>query len=449
MTRFHAFANPADAFVDHFHQAAPYIQYLRGKTLVLVLDSAVFMAHSLSALAKDIQLLHSLGIRLVLVYDYRLQLQQLAQQHQYPLSYHQQQLITDETVLTMAKQAGGMIACDLEAALSATPLQTPDHHVLPLTVASGNFLMARPVGVINGVDMAYTGVVRKTDTAAIIQRLDNNQVVMVRPMGYSLSGQAYQLDVNQVAQTLATSLQAEKLIFLGSETGLLDTQQQLINCLTVAEIEPLLQNSRQSAEIQAILRTSQITLENGVQRVHMISGLAGGSLIRELFTHEGCGTALAQNAFVCIRPADQHDIGDILQLIAPLEANGILLPRDHEYLENHIHEFAVLEHDCQVYGCIALHIYADEAVGELGCLIVSPDARARGYGEQLLQYVIQKARQHQLHTLFALSTQTGDWFLERGFINASLADLPPVRQQQYQQNQRQSKIYSCQIASRN
>ena len=439
----------ADIFVTNFHQAAPYIHYLRNKTLIIAINSDVLHANQLANLSRDIQLLHSLGLRLVLIYDNELQVAQLARHCNYTLQYYQQQRITDKITLQLVKQANGLISCDLQAALSAIPVQTPDHHAQTLTVTSGNVLLARPLGVIDGVDMCYSGVIRKIDTEAIKQRLEQNQIVLVNPIGYSLSGQAYSINSDALAAKLAISLQAEKILFLNSDQGLVDEQQQLISQLTSAEIEPLLQHPHISTHVRSMLRMTREALENGVQRVHFISGLMAGSLIRELFTHEGCGTAVAQNSFVCIRAADHNDIGDILQLIAPLEAAGILLPRDHEYLENHIHEFLVLEHDCHVYGCVALHLYPEDSAAELGCLVVSPEARSKGFGELLLQHVIRLSEQQQVHNLFALSTQTGDWFLERGFMSATLQDLPVQRQQQYQQNQRYSKIYCRQLSSNN
>lgn len=430
-----------DVFIHHFHQAAPYIHYLRGKTLILVLSSQILDTDNLTALTQDIQLLNSLGIRLVLLYSFKQQLQQLAHGRNHILHYHEGHCITDQITLQLAKQAKGIVQCDLEAALSTSPTQTPDHHVCPLTLSSGNFLLSRPLGVINGTDMGYSGTIRKINTHAIRERLDQNQIVLIGPIGYSLSGQAYTLGISDVAQTLAVSLKAEKLIFLDSEAGLLDTTGQLINQMTDAEIDILLQQNNLNTEKEQMLRAAQYVLQHDITRVHIVSGLNEGSLIQELFTHEGCGTSLARNSFVRVRTAEQNDIGDILQLIAPLQAAGILLPRDREYMENHIDEFAVLEHDCHVYGCVALHLYRQEAAGELGCLVVSPEARSKGYGELLLQYIIKYARQQQLRTLFALSTQTGDWFLERGFMAATLEELPPIRQNQYILNQRCSRIY--------
>lgn len=429
------------AFVADFRQAAPYIHYLSGKTIVLAVSSHVLLAGKLASLAKDIQLLASLGVRLVLVHGTRQYLNQMMRAAGETLSYHRGWRITDEATLQQVKQACGMVRFDIEAALSSSPAQMPDRNQRRLRVASGNFLLAKPLGVMDGIDMGYTGRIRKVDAEAIQQRLNEGCLVLVSPLGQSLSGKSFNLGLDDAAQALAVTLKAEKLVFLASEDGVRSTDGALLSQLTAAEAQALLDNNAHSADMSRMLKAAIYVLENGVRRAHILCGLNDGSLIAELFTRQGSGTALAQSSFMRIRAADNHDIGDIIDLIAPLESAGILLPRNREYLENHIHEFSVLEHDCHVYGCVALKVFEQQHTGELACLVVSPDAQDGGYGELLLDYVLKQAKARGVHTLFALSTNTGDWFDERGFETAELSELPPARQEQYLQNKRRSKIY--------
>lgn len=430
-------------FVHDFRQASPYIHHLNGKTVVLAISSHVLVSNKLPALAADILLLTSLGMRLVIIHGCSQFIQAIAGQN--TANSIDENPITDERALELVKQASGIARFNLEAALSMIPTQVMEHSAPNVRLAGGNFLRAKPLGVINGVDMSYSGCVRKVDAAAIEERLAHNQLVLISPIGHSLSGQCYRLQVNEVAQAVAEAIHAEKLIFLGTQPGLIDEHQQTISELNCIEISQLLAKSVMNKRQTELLQTAAHVLEHGVQRVHVVSGLQDGSLLQELFTREGSGTAMAKAPFMRVRPAENKDIGDILQLIAPLEASGILLPRDSEYMENHIQEFFVLEQDCYVYGCVALHVYPEAQAGELACLIVSPSARARGYGELLLAHVIKQSRQLQLQTLFALSTHTGDWFVERGFTSATLTQLPLERQQQYTSNKRQSKIFSRQL----
>lgn len=430
-------------FIHDFRQASPYIHHFNGKTLVLAISSHVLVSDKLAALAADILLLTSLGMRLVIIHGCSQFIRAIADCHT-AISIDENP-VTDEAALRLVKQACGIARFDLEAALSMMPTQVMDHSVPNVRISSGNFLRAKPLGVINGIDMGYSGSVRKVDAAAIEEHLARNQLVLISPIGHSLSGQSYRLPVNEVAQAVSEAINAEKLIFLGTQQGILDEQQQTISKLNCIEIRQLLARNITDKRQTELLQTAVHVLEHGVQRVHVLSGLHDGSLLLELFTREGSGTAMAKAPFMRIRPAENKDIGEILQLIAPLEAAGILLPRDSEYMENHIHEFSVLEQDCYVYGCVALHVYLQEKAGELACLIVSPNARTRGYGELLLSHVIKQAQELQLQVLFALSTNTGDWFIERGFTSATLAQLPLKRQQQYTSNKRQSKIFRRQL----
>ena len=393
------------AFVADFRQAAPYIHYLSGKTIVLAVSSHVLLADKLASLAKDIQLLASLGVRLVLVHGTRQYLNNMMHAAGETLSYHRGWRITDEATLQQVKQACGMVRFDIEAALSSSPAQMPDRNQRRLRVASGNFLLAKPLGVLDGIDMGYTGRIRKVDAEAIQQRLNEGCLVLVSPLGQSLSGKSFNLGLDDAAQALAVTLKAEKLVFLTSDDGVRSADGTLLNQLTAADAQTLLDTSAHSADMSRMLKAAIYVLENGVRRAHILSGLNDGSLI------------------------------------APLEHAGILLPRNREYLENHIHEFSVLEHDCHVYGCVALKVFEQQHTGELACLVVSPDAQDGGYGELLLDYVLKQAKARGVHTLFALSTNTGDWFDERGFETAELSELPPARQEQYLQNKRRSKIY--------
>ncbi len=177
-----------------------------------------------------------------------------------------------------------------------------------------------------------------------------------------------------------------------------------------------------------------------MHRVQILNGAADGSLLQELFTRNGIGTSIAKEAFVSIRQAHSGDIPHIAALIRPLEEQGILLHRSREYLENHISEFSILEHDGNLYGCAALKTFAEADCGEIACLAVSPQAQDGGYGERLLAHIIDKARGIGISRLFALSTNTGEWFAERGFQTASEAELPEARRKAYRNNGRNSHI---------
>lgn len=428
-------------FAQDFREAAPYIQYLRGKTIVIGIASSLLDDGHLNDMAADFNLIAALGVRLVLVHGCSTQIDALCAQHNHQSTFHQHRRITDLTVLHYAKQVCGQVQFDLQAALSLGYSHAPQKPPRLRTV-TGNYLTAKPLGVIDGIDMHYTGQVRKVDAEAIKQSLDTQAIVIVSPIAASPVGQSYNLSMPDTACAVAAALQAEKLMFLTEQAGILDQEGQLISNLTAQEAEKLLTQPLAKPQQRALLSTSIAALNQHISRVQILSGRENGSLIKELFTRQGSGTSIAQSSFMQIRPAHERDIADIITLIRPLEARGVLVRRSKRYLEQHIREFSLLEHDQQIYGCVALKTFADSPdCAELACLVVSDGERDLGYGDDLLAYVINEAKKQNKKRLFALSTQTTDWFLEHGFQAACLNDLPLSRQAQYNQSNRQSKIF--------
>ena len=430
-------------FLHAFREAAPYIHYLRGKTLVIGIASALLHHNSIiTALAADFNLLAALGVRLVLVHGSHHALNQICQQQNYPSYFHQQHRITDTTILQFAKQVCGEIQFNLQAALS---LGTTNARLRTIT---GNYIFAQPMGIIDGIDMCYTGRVRKVDHVAIHRALQDDAIVLISPLGTSPIGQSYSLAMNDVASAIAIALHAEKLIFLIEQDGILTQDNTLQNNLNAQQAQQLIAQNRIYPPQLPLLQTALEAVEKGISRVQILSGSRDGDLLRELFTRHGAGTSIAQAPFTNIRPATEHDIAAILALIAPLEQKGILIHRSQHYLAEHINDFSVLENDRQIEGCVALKTFPSAAhAAELACLVVANQNRNDGYGKALLTHIINQARAAGKHQLFALSTHTSDWFLERGFQAATFADLPAERQTEYQNSQRHSKIFVLSLES--
>ncbi|MDO5059590.1 MAG: amino-acid N-acetyltransferase [Neisseria sp.] len=433
-------------FVADFREAAPYIDYLRGKTLVVGIAGSLLRGDTLRSIAADIKLLASLGVRLVLVHGSSWQLDRLSEAAGLPARFHKGRRISDEAVLGLAKQACGVLRVELETALSsglAGSLQRGSR----LRLASGNFVSARPYGIIDGIDMGYTGSVRKVDAEALKALLDSGAAVLISPMAASLSGRTFHLSMADTAEAVAVAAGAEKLIFLIEEQGVLDSEGRLKSNLSAREVQEILRDEPLENEQLRLLRAALNAVEKGVPRCQIVSGRQDGALISELFTRNGNGTSVSQSPFMRIRAADTADIPDILTLTRPLEEAGILLKRSREYLENHIGGFFVLEHDRRIYGCVALKDLGRSAA-ELACLVVSPETRDGGYGEILLEHIVAESRKLGMHELFALSTHTGDWFTERGFAAAPPEALPPERLAEYSANGRASKIFRLDLAAR-
>ncbi|MDF0605427.1 amino-acid N-acetyltransferase [Neisseriaceae bacterium TC5R-5] len=428
---------PSREFVLSFREAAPYIHAYRGKTFVLAINGEVLQSGEFSRLAQDINLLVSLGVRIVLIHGIRPQIESLLSQQHIPAQHHRRRRVTDANTMEIVKQVAGATRCDIEATLSMGMPNSPMHGA-HLRVASGNFVTARPLGVLDGVDMQYTGQVRRIDSQAIRSRLDQGELVLLSPLGYSLTGEAFNLAMEELACQVAIALKAEKLSFMIEECGVV-LAQKLISTLTSQQAEELLAAGKLSADVSAYLPYAIRATREGVARAHLISRHKDGALLLEHFTQGGNGTMIARDPLVRVRTATVEDIADILGLIQPLEEQGTLVKRNREHLEVEISHYAVLEHDDQIAGCVAMHSFRDEATAELACLAVSPHRRDAGFGEILLQHVEYQARAQGLLSLFVLTTQTSHWFVERGFVETDKNALPLARQQLYNE-QRRSKV---------
>lgn len=382
-------------------------------------------------LVHDFALLDSLGVRLVLVHGIRPQIEERLALRGASSRYKDGLRITDATALQCVKEAAGLVRVEIEALLSMGLANSPMAGVR-VRVASGNFVTAKPIGIRDGVDFGHTGSVRRVDAEAIRSQLDQNNVVLLSPVGYSPTGEAFNLSAEEVATEVAIALQADKLLLLLEGEGVKDAAGHSVAQITTTEAEKrLAESAGLEAGLRRHLAAAVRACQNGVARAHLVDGAQDGALLQELFTRDGRGTLVSQAPFETLRPAALEDAGGILELIVPLEAQGILTRRTRERLEMDIGDYAVLERDGMVVGCAAFHEYAEEKAGELACLAVHEDYRRAKRGERLLEHVEHCARVAGCTHLFALTTQTEHWFREHGFLPAGPQDLPAARRARY------------------
>ncbi len=424
-------------FVQWFRAAAPYIHAFRGRTFVIAFGGEVVSDGRFYELTHDLNLLAALGVRIVLVHGARTQIDERLKQHRHRARYERGLRITDDIALSCAKEASGRLRVEIEALLSMGVQNSPMANA-DIRVASGNFVTAKPIGVVEGVDYIHTGEVRKIDAAGIRDRLDHNELVLLSPLGYSPTGEIFNVALEDVAASAAAALQAEKLIFLMDAPGVVTGKRaELRRDLTCSDAEKLLARGvALLPDVQLYLPRAVRACREGVKRVHLISSRTEGGLLLELFTRRGVGTMLTQDPLERLRPAKIEDIGGILQLIEPLESEGILVKRSRDLLEMEIERFVVLEHDRMVIGCAALYPFPEEGSGELACLAVHPDFRGQGGGERLMEAIEAKARRQRIKRLFVLTTRTEQWFVERGYGETTVADLPRRRQTLYNYQRR-------------
>jgi amino-acid N-acetyltransferase len=430
-------------FIESFRHSAPYIHAHRDRTFVLVFGGEAVDDPGFSDLVHDIALMHSLGIRLVLVHGTRPQIEARLKARGAAFEYANGLRITDDIALECVKEAGGVVRVEIEALLSMGLANTPMYGAR-IAVSSGNFVTARPVGIRDGVDFCHTGEVRRIDAAAIQAHLDNQRIVLLSPLGYSPTGEVFNLSAGEVATATAIALQADKLIMLSEGHELKDSNKRLVHQLSRKEAGALLVKPKLPVDTRMLLQRAIEACDHGVLRIHLVNRQTPGALLLELFTRDGSGTLVTAGDYEGLRDAAIEHVGGILELIRPLEQEGTLVKHSRERLELEINNFMVIERDGTIIGCAALYPAGKKGLAELACLAVHSDYQKQGRGDVLLQAIENRASGLGITRLFVLTTRTAHWFQERGFLPGGKSDLPQSRKQLYN-FQRNSKVFYKQL----
>ena len=422
-----------------FRHSSPYINTHRGRTVVLTIPGDAIAHGNFINIIHDIALLSSLGVRLVVAFGARPQIQARLDGAGVESTFVRGLRITPEAHLPLVMEAIGGLRAYLESQLSMGLVNSPMHNAR-IRVSSGNYVAARPVGVLDGIDFGHTGKVRRVDAEGIGRLLELGHIVLLPPMGYSPTGDAFNLSYEDVGSQVAMALKAEKLIVFIDDQGVLEADGSLIRELTPRQASERLAAGVVTGHDADLLKAACDACIKGVRRAHIISYIEDGALLSELFTRDGSGTLVSSDNYEQIRQARVEDIGGILELIQPLEEQGILVRRSREMLETEIDRFVVAERDGTIVGCAALYHYPEEGAGELSCFAVDPAYRRAGRGDELLARIEKLARGLGIHKLFVLTTQTEHWFRERGFQPTSVQSLPGPKLASYN-TQRNSKVF--------
>jgi len=428
--------------VKTIRNSAPYINAHRGKTFVLMFGGEAIEDSNFANIIHDIALLNSLGVRLVLVHGARPQIDERIALRQLALRFHNDIRITDKQTLECVKDAAGSVRAHVEALLTMGLANSPMHGS-QIRVCSGNLVVAMPIGVREGVDFENTGLVRRIDVNGINDHLNDGSIVLLSPMGYSPTGEVFNLSHEDVATNAAIALKADKLILFSPNDGILSHEGRLLRNIEIDQLYGLLTDPHytpQKLSLQAIAAS----LESGISRCHCVSYCQDGALLQELFTRDGAGSLISQRSYEQLRPANIEDVGGILKLINPLEEKGILVKRSRERLESEIEQFTVIARDGMIISCAALYPYPEDNMGELACVATHSDYRGGNRGERLLHAIKNQALQQNLQCIFVLTTVTAHWFLEQGFMPANLDDLPPKKKKLYN-FQRNSKVFMLKL----
>lgn len=425
-------------FVSWFRAVTPYINAFRGRTFVIAFGGKAVQSEFAKTLAYDVNLLVSLGIRLVLVHGARPQIEEELAEKKLESKYHRGYRVTDAAALDCVLDAVGSVYLEIEAMLSQGLPNTPMANSR-IRVIGGNFITGQPIGVLDGIDMHYAGKVRKVDAEGINAQLGLGNIVLLNCEGPSPTGEIFNLQMEEAAEAVATAIKADKLVYLTDSRGVTDQSGELLDAMTADEASQLLRDADWlTSDMVRYLPCAVRASRAGVGRVHLIGYQQDGALLRELFTHDGVGTVITRESLENIREAKPDDIAALIALIEPMEQEGILVHRPRELLEREIERFSIMLHDGIIVGCAALYPHSEDEA-ELACLAVSPEHREWGYGEQLMQRIERRAKKAGFKRLFVLTTRTEHWFVERGFKLGTVDDLPTAKKEMYNY-QRRSKV---------
>ncbi|HHT00488.1 MAG TPA: amino-acid N-acetyltransferase [Thiomicrospira sp.] len=416
-------------FINTLRQSSRYIEQHRGKTCVIYLPGRFLLSRdSVTQFSQDVGLLYNLGLKIVLVMGASPQLDHAFSEAKIDWRLHHQFRITPTELIPLFQQTIGLLRSQLEATFSQANCQQPN----PPTLVSGNWVIAQPKGVIEGIDFQHTGKLRKIRHQSISDCLDSGQVALLTPIAYSLTGEVFNLNTLEQACEIASAIEADKLMIYGSPQQLKDLPKQL----SIPQLNRIM--SRPANNEQARLLTQVSHTNNKVKRVHLMDQDNPSALLLELFSRDGSGTLIFSDRYHQLRDASIEDVGGILGLIEPLEQDGILVKRSRERMELEIDNFIVIERDQLIIGCAALYLN-DDNMAELACLAVHPQYQGQELGSELLKAIEVKATENGANKLFLLTTHTHHWFIEHGFNLANVSVLPDKKQSLYNY-QRQSKV---------
>jgi amino-acid N-acetyltransferase len=427
-------------FVPWFRSVAPYIHKFRNQTFVVGIAGEAIAAGKLQHIAQDLAMIQSMGVKIVLVHGFRPQVNEQLKAKGHTPKYSHGIRVTDEVALDCAQEAAGQLRYEIEAAFSQGLPNTPmaDSTV---RVISGNFITARPVGIVDGIDFQHSGLVRKVDIAGITRTLDMGAMVLLSPFGFSPTGEAFNLNMEEVATSVAMALQADKLIFVTEIPGIrmnpalpegednpIDTELPLA---TAEKLLATLPAANLPTDVGFYLQHCVKACKNGVERSHIIPFAVDGAILLEVYVHDGIGTMVVDEKLESLREATEDDVGGILQLIEPFEKDGTLVKRSRTEIERDAGLYTIIEHDGVIFACAALYAYPEAKTAEMAALTVSPEVQGQGDGERVLKRIEQRAKAAGLDSIFVLTTRTTHWFLKRGFVLVDPDWLPEARKRKY------------------
>lgn len=434
--------NNITPYVHWFRTAAPYINAHRNGIFIICFDAKIINTLLFSHFIYDITLLHSLGVRIVLIFDLNPMINKTLCNDQNQITYFDSRPIITASLLPHVKHLCGSSRIEIESMFSMglynSPMEGADMRII-----SGNLVIAKPCGIQKGIDLCHSGEIRSIQSQTILNHLENRNIVLIPPIGYSPTGEIFFLQASEVATSIATTLKAEKVIFMMNDENFINLKDKVTNKLTPSQAEKSILQQPLNQQSIDYIQAAIHCCKNGIRRTHLIDSTIDGALLNELFTRDGFGTMITNAPYEETRKANIKDIGGILELIKPLENQGILVRRSREHIEMDINDFFVIKLDGMIIACAALHIFAPSATAEIACLTVHNAYRGNEYGHYLLSHLENEAIKQNIEKIFVLSTTAEHWFRERGFFQSSTEALPIEKKQIYNLQRNSKVFYKC------
>lgn len=405
-----------------------YVPKFRGGLFVFSIDADVVSSENFPNVLLDLAVLRSLNINVVVVYGVASQIQELCR----------------ERNVTRAEAHGGGPAdlAAMEVNIDATSrllnVILQGMTTVDLRAASPNVVVAAPPDD----PQRQTGRIVRIESRPIELFLKEDIVPVISALGFDGEGHSYLLDADELALTLAVSLEAAKVIYL-TTVRMPSHDGGILRNISMAEADTLLATGderfthAQRCKLAAALEVCRA----GIARAHVLPGEDDGAILHEVFSSEGIGTMVYADDYQNIRLMEKRDIRAVLDLVKLSVNSAELVKRTRADFVSALGDYWVLEIDGVIMGCVALHTYEPEHVGELACLYVRPNYTNRGYGRKLVHFVENLAAKRGLKSIFALSTQTFSFFEQKGgYKEVAPEALPAARYQKYEKSKRNSRV---------
>jgi len=411
----------------------------------LKIDYPILNAPHFPQLLKDLAMLRATGIEIILIPGAKGWIDAVLKEYDIESEYVNGVRVATQDSIPFIRMAAFDVANRLMTLLTA----------FQANAVIGNFIRARGIGVVDGIDFQNSGLVEKILVEPLQQLLDQGMIPIFPCIGWNAAGKPYNISSDEIAVKVAEALQAEKLFFVTDSDGFMDTRFKLppglvknsdgrVARLSLEEAQEVLTLNADSKDSDLkYLELALTACRNGTERAHVVDGRMEGAILREIFSNLGIGTMVYGNDYESIRPMRGEDISAVLRLMQPLMQQGILVERDEDDLMASLGDFVVYSIDDVVHACGALHDHG-ESQGEIAAIATNPVYGHLSMGRKILSYLVEKATRSGMTRVFALTTRTLDWFEQVGFVEADLASLPARKRATYD-HARKSRIFALEL----